>query len=130
MKRLLLMLIGASLLAIGGCASLSANDYAARMAACQNRVAYTLGADGNLVQSAPNCSHIQPTGGNKLSTGEMVAVGGVTVGLLFLLYKLIDENNASRTTTTTQQSPLVNSAGTETRTFSNTYITPTWGTVN
>ena len=126
MKKLKLLTVCIPLL-LGGCASMSAQQYQTRLADCNSRTAFTIDASGNLVKAAPNCSHIQPTGGNALSTGEIVLVGGAVAGVVYLIYKLIDEKNASTTTTNNvapQQSPLFQTGGTSTQSWSGDFVQP------
>ena len=126
MKRLMTMGLLSTMLAIGGCSTMAKNTYNERLTACYNRVAYTIDTDGNLIQTTPNCSHIQSGTDQTGGVGALAAYLGIGALVAWVLIEAMDNSNAAATPTVQPSNGLVPKSGTQTTSFSNEFYQPTY----
>ena len=109
-------------LLVSSCTTMQTQRYYEALAECQRHFSI-IESGGKLMKAPADCSHVRP-GSDGSNSGTMVAGAlGIAALVTWLIIELADNQNATQIPPP-QASPLIQSGGTQTTTFSNHYIQP------
>ena len=114
-----------ALVLLTGCTTMATNQYNSALQQCLNQISIVQDASGNLVRQQPNCSGVRAPA-DASPSGAMVAGGlGVVALITWLIIELADNNNAAQIPPPQNPLGVLQTGGTVTSTFANTYVQPT-----